>query len=646
MNYQQEEQPSGYDHLAESSLGLDMSLYDEDLMATNVNLHGNMFPSDYNIHSTPTSNITELANQSLDVYSYVPPQAPDMIRRHSDFYPMSEGTMSPQYHSFALSQDPKPVSIEDKRAAPFMAAPSHGMYRQQRPSVRRFDSMPGTLTEENEHQSYQESSPDSMESYLRSPISPNGNFLRASTGVPQARKKRNKCTPEQSRQLELFFASNRNPTGRIREDLSRRIQMPERSVQVWFQNKRAKTKINEIKDGVPLEQRTTVSRERFSRSLSSHEVTQTKKRRNTHDGSNKEDSALIPLPSTSLCIGEWRRIKPLICLFSQRNQSFTWYLSSESVGFKLECPISSVTKITFTGPSEPTIHEYSEGITQWQGQLTLELSRPPQFYMEVFRSSAKAHEMEVGGHKAAWRQCTDFTEGKQATSTLKHIVSGSYDALRQAVMQLYEASGKVSTLIELQEMEQHQSAVDPLQAYNLSTSTSGFFSPSSQQLNFGDFEQSQHNHQVQPKLEPVSLLQPSPVRSVPNTGNSLDFTGLQIDSSRQNSFSVDQLPQPQRRHTSNELQNYSWMSQLQQQSNQQQYMQQDQLLSPLAMSWNIASEPFGAMSAPAYEVRSFAEQQQQLHRASISNSYPSLSASMSSGGDFYTPHGDAIDHQL
>lgn len=71
-----------------------------------------------------------------------------------------------------------------------------------------------------------------------SPESTAGTDRRAtSSPAKPARRKRNKCSPEQLASLEAFFAKNRNPTGRVREELSRRLKMPERSVQVWFQNR-------------------------------------------------------------------------------------------------------------------------------------------------------------------------------------------------------------------------------------------------------------------------------------------------------------------------------------------------------------------------------------------------------------------------
>lgn len=51
------------------------------------------------------------------------------------------------------------------------------------------------------------------------------------------RKVRYKCTAEQVEQLHAFFSANRNPTGKVRKELAARVGMPERSVQIWFQNR-------------------------------------------------------------------------------------------------------------------------------------------------------------------------------------------------------------------------------------------------------------------------------------------------------------------------------------------------------------------------------------------------------------------------
>jgi len=51
------------------------------------------------------------------------------------------------------------------------------------------------------------------------------------------RRKRNRVTPEQLIQLETAFSKDRSPTSTERRELSSRIGMAERAVQIWFQNR-------------------------------------------------------------------------------------------------------------------------------------------------------------------------------------------------------------------------------------------------------------------------------------------------------------------------------------------------------------------------------------------------------------------------
>ena len=51
------------------------------------------------------------------------------------------------------------------------------------------------------------------------------------------RRKRNRVTPEQLVQLEAAFTKDRSPTSTERRELSNRIGMAERAVQIWFQNR-------------------------------------------------------------------------------------------------------------------------------------------------------------------------------------------------------------------------------------------------------------------------------------------------------------------------------------------------------------------------------------------------------------------------
>ncbi|KAI9318200.1 Homeodomain-like protein, partial [Dichotomocladium elegans] len=55
-------------------------------------------------------------------------------------------------------------------------------------------------------------------------------------------RKRTRATPEQLAVLEKTFSTTPTPSSRLREQLSRDLRMPERSIQIWFQNRRAKVK--------------------------------------------------------------------------------------------------------------------------------------------------------------------------------------------------------------------------------------------------------------------------------------------------------------------------------------------------------------------------------------------------------------------
>ncbi|CEP18304.1 hypothetical protein [Parasitella parasitica] len=55
-------------------------------------------------------------------------------------------------------------------------------------------------------------------------------------------RKRTRTSPEQLAVLEKAFSSNPSPNNRVREQLSHQLGMPERSIQIWFQNRRAKVK--------------------------------------------------------------------------------------------------------------------------------------------------------------------------------------------------------------------------------------------------------------------------------------------------------------------------------------------------------------------------------------------------------------------
>lgn len=56
-------------------------------------------------------------------------------------------------------------------------------------------------------------------------------------------KKRTRVTPTQLSILEDTFSVSATPDSKMRKHLAQKLQMPERSIQIWFQNRRAKVKM-------------------------------------------------------------------------------------------------------------------------------------------------------------------------------------------------------------------------------------------------------------------------------------------------------------------------------------------------------------------------------------------------------------------
>ncbi|ORY93373.1 hypothetical protein BCR43DRAFT_496814 [Syncephalastrum racemosum] len=74
------------------------------------------------------------------------------------------------------------------------------------------------------------------------PTSSSTTTSTTATTQQQSARKRTRTTPEQLSVLEKTFSANPSPNGRVREQLSKQLGMTERSIQIWFQNRRAKEK--------------------------------------------------------------------------------------------------------------------------------------------------------------------------------------------------------------------------------------------------------------------------------------------------------------------------------------------------------------------------------------------------------------------
>ncbi|KAL1969266.1 hypothetical protein VTN77DRAFT_9458 [Rasamsonia byssochlamydoides] len=256
----------------------------------------------------------------------------------------------------------------------------------------------------------------------------------------QKNQKRQRATQDQLVTLELEFNKNPTPTAAVRERIAQEINMTERSVQIWFQNRRAKIKMiakksietGEDCDSIPESMRQYLAmqfdpnkpggRDLFGRTSGLGGY-------GSNGGYNSESShsgkiVIHHFTCHSLSIGSWRRVgqnaMDLVIFYSPEKATMTYYINNDSAGYKIEYPFSFIKNITLeSGEQNPNLN----GAPARPAGLLVELNRPPLFYMDSSNS---------GG----FYQCGDFTEDQQASRVLIHHLGGPPKVLSMQLAKL------------------------------------------------------------------------------------------------------------------------------------------------------------------------------------------------------------------
>ncbi|RAK82649.1 homeobox domain-containing protein [Aspergillus fijiensis CBS 313.89] len=241
----------------------------------------------------------------------------------------------------------------------------------------------------------------------------------------QKNNKRQRATQDQLVTLEVEFNKNPTPTAATRERIAQDINMTERSVQIWFQNRRAKIKMLAKKsietgegcDSIPESMRQYLAMQFDPSKPGARDPFGRTGGYGTNGAYPNE-----PTPSgkvvihhftcRSLTIGSWRRIgqnaMDLVVFYSPEKACMTYYINNDSAGYKIEYPFAYIKNITLeSGDQTPG----PNGAPSRTGGLVVELNRPPLFYMDSSNS---------GG----FYQCGDFTEDQQASQILVHHLGG------------------------------------------------------------------------------------------------------------------------------------------------------------------------------------------------------------------------------
>ncbi|KAG8933202.1 hypothetical protein FRC01_010548 [Tulasnella sp. 417] len=296
-------------------------------------------------------------------------------------------------------------------------------------------------------------SPPKLSAQLSASTAHNSPGATTSTtgGGGGSKRKRSRVTPEQLAYLERVFAMDRSPGAAKRKEISELLGMQERQTQptnpIGISLDRFGKKYLDFEN---LEDDVACSRNTLSRFVSPTFRFQNRRAKAKMMEARKQSggaragsigSPLSPpelgmasdadlqamihagepitiIQCTDLTIGTWHRIAArtgthdLVAYTAEGSEVLTWYIYSEGYGFRMDLPFRTIERVDLS----------TTGYPPGTALATITLTQAPNFFME---SNVEQGRM--------WKKCTDWTEGQQASTMLRHEVIGSAAQLYQAL---------------------------------------------------------------------------------------------------------------------------------------------------------------------------------------------------------------------
>ncbi|KAJ1557923.1 hypothetical protein HK096_004574, partial [Nowakowskiella sp. JEL0078] len=295
-------------------------------------------------------------------------------------------------------------------------------------------------------------------------LTPNDGFDQE-TNLNTGNKKRSRATPEQLSILETTFVSNPIPNGTLRRDISNKCGMTERSVQIWFQNRRARARINQrrMKEtasnyqesaffgsgsviNVPTQHPNLASSSLNQFEMQSKVVLHSGPQGfvNTNPGLIANGLTQMPVGNvkftvSSLAVGSWSRTASvgraddfLHCTANMLERCFVWMIVENGVGFRMTIPFFSISKIQLYA-----LPDY--GTDGGEAEIMFDLNCSPTFMMET--------DPRNGTQVRNWMQCTDFTEDSQGSVVFKHILRGKFSAFQSELVTCVRSEPSLSQIV-------------------------------------------------------------------------------------------------------------------------------------------------------------------------------------------------------
>jgi len=307
---------------------------------------------------------------------------------------------------------------------------------------------------------------------------------------PNVNRKRSRATPEQLAILEATFEKNTSPNSKLREVLAEKVHMSERSIQIWFQNRRAKVKNTQKRQQQVAFQDQLYKSQLFLQYQNGmyggypppygqpmYQPGMPPKiiNRSKSIDANMYGQSLNPVPEGSIAnpmgrlgfgqaqglglpISEYGApiVKPETPALTQSIEKNYYNFSNKALVIgtwrriyipgdddSLRCCFSIVDKkirwiikeqnirfkveFPFSSIGQIVLEPFNNGVST--GKLSINLIKHPTFWMET-----------NGPTNSVWNMSGDFTENQQASKVFKHVIEGDYNRLKVEVTAIIRSS--------------------------------------------------------------------------------------------------------------------------------------------------------------------------------------------------------------
>ncbi|ORZ19582.1 hypothetical protein BCR42DRAFT_371217 [Absidia repens] len=307
--------------------------------------------------------------------------------------------------------------------------------------------------------------------------------MQRQTPTPHTRK-RTHLKPSQVAVLQESFVTNALPDATKRSRLARALEVSERTVQIWFQNRRAKARKSEayslgkeMSCLVPNVRTGWIEPPKLNHkpsatSSSSHRFRSASSRPNekkyNHHYNTSPDRVLtsralsegtdrpqeiksphLSIPIDTLRIGSWARFmsltptnkRDLICYCNLLEKTMVWQVQEGEAKFRIEVNLDQISQIQIGQiPSKQQIPSLSTSTSSTSTASSSSSSTTPPAPPLAVNSVGQLQIHVVHPHQVRfsmcqanaedWVQCADFSENTQASVEPMHILQGNYATLR------------------------------------------------------------------------------------------------------------------------------------------------------------------------------------------------------------------------